>query len=107
MYREMYVIQDSVSRQFGEPFVSVNDDTVRRSIYPVFAAQGVEHPEILDGAVLAIAAIFITDDKYNIEPYAVPRRVCTGRDSEVSALMREFAARIEPTPDEDEVTVDA
>lgn len=107
MFREMYVIQDSVSRQFGEPFVNVNDDTVRRSIYPVFAAQGVQHPEILDGAVLAIAAVTITDDAYIIEPYAVPRRVCTGRDSEVSALMREFAARVEPTPDEDEVTVDA
>lgn len=107
MFREMYVIQDSVSRQFGEPFVNANDDAVRRSIYPVFAHEAFQHPEVLDGVVLAIAAVNVTDDAYMVEPYAVPRRVCSGRDSEVTALMHQFAQHVEPTPDEDEVVVDA
>lgn len=107
MFREMYVIQDSVSRQFGEPFVSSNDDAVRRSIYPVFAHEAQQHPEVLDGVVLAIAAVSVSEDSYRIEPYVTPRRVCGGHDSEVTALIRQFARPEEPAPDEDEIFVNA
>ena len=107
MFREMYVIQDSVSRQFGEPFVSFNDDTVRRIMYPNFAYQSAEHPEVLDGVVLAIAAVNITDDAYTVEPYIVPRRVCCGHDAEVSAIVRQLSQQVSSIPDENEVTVDA
>lgn len=113
MRMQMYVIQDSVSRQFAQPFVNRDDDSVVRDLHHAFARLSFDTPQVLDGVVLCIAEVLIDDDNYIIRPYPTPRRVCSGRDAEVSEIIRKLAmdevlpAAVQPDDTESEVTVDA
>lgn len=113
MHMHMYVIQDSVSRQFAQPFTSRDDAAVIRDLHNAFARLSFETPQVLDGVVLGIAEILIDDDNYIIRPYPTPRRVCSGRDAEVSEIVRRLAmdevmpSALQPEEAEVEVSVDA
>ncbi len=113
MRMQMYVIQDSVSRQFAQPFTNRDDDAVIRDLHYAFARLSFETPQVLDGVVLAIADVLIDDDNYIIRPYPTPRRVCSGRDAEVSEITRRLAmdevlpAAVQPDDTDLEVSVDA
>ncbi len=113
MRMQMYVIQDSVSRQFAQPFVNRDDAAVSRDLHNAFARLSFETPQVLDGVVLSIAEVLIDDDSYIIRPYPSPRRVCSGRDAEVSEIVRLLAmdevmpSALQPDDDDEEVSVDA
>lgn len=92
---QLYIIQDRVSRQFGEPFSGFNDDQVRRDMHRAFAHGIVAQQPMHDAVCFAIGNILTDENHYIIDNYPAPRPVCTGDDAEVQSIVRDLLTRME------------
>lgn len=92
---KLYIVQDRVSRQYGEPFTGFNDEQVRRDMHRAFANGIVTNHPMQDAVCLAIGNVISDENHFIIDNFPNPYIVCSGDDSEVQTIVRDLMTRME------------
>lgn len=100
MFRNIYVLQDRVSRQFGELFTGSTDEAVRRDLCTHFALMLKDGFPAADIVCLRVGQLTFDNDNYIIESFVPAVQVCSGSDELVLRQLALLKSDMEVLPDE-------
>lgn len=100
MFRNVYVLQDRVSRQFGELFTCSNDESVRRDLCSHFARMLKDGFPAADLVCLRVGQLTFDNDNFIIESVVPAVQVCSGSDELVLRQLAALKSDLEELPDE-------